>query len=254
MDCLPVILALRKGSHSPQLQPDAEAVNLGALEPGAKLSFLHVPGTETIAARTDGASRDVAKRVVGPSCTMVGRDRIRGFLHQHSWEATIDLFAADCNKFVARYASWTDDPSSEAVDAFSLASWNQVDLHLRSRAPKDCVHLHTQRPGEGSIPASTVRRRQSNFHSPHGCHCRLLEGPEGTIDGTAGANLSTSRIPQSAGHHGVSYGFPGRLRRNRLSAGAVLRAGGLPSWSTSTAQSSGAGRAQPDEGRASKTR
>jgi hypothetical protein len=124
-DCLPVILALRKGSHSPQLQADAESVSLGALEAGAKLSFLHVPGTEMIAAGTDGASRDGAKQVIGPSCTAIGRDKIRDFLHQHGWEATIDLFAADCNKFVARYASWTDEPNSEGIDAFSLASWNQ---------------------------------------------------------------------------------------------------------------------------------
>jgi hypothetical protein len=56
---------------------------------------------------------------------MVSRDRIRGFLHQHGWEATIGLFATDCNKFVARYATWTDEPNSKGVYAFSLASWNQ---------------------------------------------------------------------------------------------------------------------------------
>ncbi len=84
------------------------------MEAGAKLSFLYIPGTEMIAAGADGAPRDGAKRVVGPSCMMVGRDRIRGFLHQLGWEATIDLFVADSNKFVAQYASWTDEPNSEA--------------------------------------------------------------------------------------------------------------------------------------------
>jgi hypothetical protein len=124
-DCLPVILAMRKGSHSERLQADAEAVALGVLEAGAKASFLHVPGTEMIAAGTDGASREGAKRVLGPACTADGRTKIRAFLLSHGWEVTIDLFAADCNKFTPRYVSWTDEPNSEAVDAFSLASWNQ---------------------------------------------------------------------------------------------------------------------------------
>jgi hypothetical protein len=124
-DCLPVILAMRKGSKSRQLQSDAEAVAVGILEAGAKASFLHVPGTEMIAAGTDGASRDGAKRVVGPACTLQGRQKITEFLHRHGWKVTIDLFAADCNKFTGRYASWTDEPNSEAVDAFGLASWDQ---------------------------------------------------------------------------------------------------------------------------------
>ncbi len=54
-DCLPVVLAMRKGSHLERLQADAEAVALGILEAGAKASFLHVPGTDMIAAGTDGA-------------------------------------------------------------------------------------------------------------------------------------------------------------------------------------------------------
>jgi hypothetical protein len=124
-DCLPVILAMRKGSKSRQLQSDAEAVAVGILEAGARASFLHVPGTEMIAAGTDGASRDGAKRVIGPACTLQGRQKITEFLRQRGWEVTIDLFAADCNKFTDRYASWTDEPNSEAVDAFSLASWDQ---------------------------------------------------------------------------------------------------------------------------------
>ena len=61
-DCLPVILSLRKGSNSARLQTDSETVALGVLEAGAKASFLHIPGTEMIAAGTDGASRDGAKQ------------------------------------------------------------------------------------------------------------------------------------------------------------------------------------------------
>jgi hypothetical protein len=73
--------------------PDAETVALGILEAGAKASFLPVPGTEMIAAGTDGASRDWAKRVIGPACTAEGRARILAFLQLHGWEVTIELFA-----------------------------------------------------------------------------------------------------------------------------------------------------------------
>ena len=124
-DCLPVVLALRKGSHSTRLQADAEEVTLGLLEAGAKGSFLHIPGTEMVASGTDGASREGAQKVLGPYSTGVGREKISAFLALHGWKATIDLFAADSNKFTERYASWTDEPNSEVVDAFSLPSWDQ---------------------------------------------------------------------------------------------------------------------------------
>ena len=137
-DCLPVVIALRKGSHSARLQADAEAVTLGLLEAGAKGTFLHIPGTEMVAAGVDGASRDGAKSVIGPSCTPLGKAKILAFLELHGWTATIDLFAADCNKFTERYASWTDEPNSEAVDAFGMASWDQ------SRCP--CGQTHRETP------------------------------------------------------------------------------------------------------------
>ncbi len=125
-DCLPVILAKCKGSQSKQLQADSESVVVGLLEAEAKASYLPVPGgTEMVAAGTDGASRDGAKRVIGPACTQERRQKICDFLRKHGWKVTIDLFAADCSKFTDRYASWTDEPNSEAVDAFGLASWDK---------------------------------------------------------------------------------------------------------------------------------
>jgi hypothetical protein len=78
-----------------------------------------------VTAGTDGASREGAKNILGPSCTPAGREKILAFLAVHGWRATIDLFAADCNKFTERYASWTDEPNSEAVDALAMDSWNQ---------------------------------------------------------------------------------------------------------------------------------
>jgi hypothetical protein len=97
-------------------------VTFGLLEAGAKGTFLHIPGTEMVASGINGASRDQARNVISPYSTAVGRERLSAFLELHCWEATIDLFAADSNKFTKRYVSWTDEPNSEAVDALSLPS------------------------------------------------------------------------------------------------------------------------------------
>ncbi len=82
-DCLPVILAMRKGLHSERLQSDAKTVALGVLEVWAKASFLHIPGTEMVASGTGCASRDGAKHIVGPACTAEGKRKIRHFLLEH---------------------------------------------------------------------------------------------------------------------------------------------------------------------------
>ena len=124
-DCLPVTVAMRKGSPSPELQADAEYMALASLEAGCKSLYLHIPGTDMIAAGVDGASRDGAKRIVGPACSEEGRAKIRGLLEEHGWIITIDLFAATCNRMATRFASWTDEPESEAVDAFTLPSWDE---------------------------------------------------------------------------------------------------------------------------------
>ena len=124
-DCLPVVLAMRKGSQSPRLQADAEYMALTSLEAGCKSLYLHVPGTEMIAEGVDGAGRDGARRIVGPACSEQGRAKIRRVLAQHGWTITIDLFAATCNRLTDRFASWTDEPESEVVDAFTIPSWDQ---------------------------------------------------------------------------------------------------------------------------------
>ncbi len=53
---------------------------------------------------TDGASREGAQKVLGPHSTVVGRKKILAFLELHGWKATIDLFAADSNKFTEHYS------------------------------------------------------------------------------------------------------------------------------------------------------
>jgi hypothetical protein len=85
----------------------------------------------------DGAGRDGARRIIGPSCSSSTREAIRALCVQHGWRITIDLFAANCNKLVERFASWTDEPDSEVVDAFTIRSWNQ------SACKCGCFHRET---------------------------------------------------------------------------------------------------------------
>jgi hypothetical protein len=54
-----------------------------------------------------------------------------------TWVVTIDLFAAQSNAFLARFVSWTDEPNSDVVDAFTMRSWNQ------SRCPCGKDHRET---------------------------------------------------------------------------------------------------------------
>jgi hypothetical protein len=67
-DCLPVVLAMWKGSQSARLQADAEYMATAGLEAGASLLYLHVPETRMIEEGVDGASRAGAQKITGPAC------------------------------------------------------------------------------------------------------------------------------------------------------------------------------------------
>ncbi len=79
-DCLPMMLAMRKGSQSLKLQADSEYMATEGLESVATLMYLHVPGTRMIEEGVDRASKDGAKRIVGPSCSPSARAKIGEFL------------------------------------------------------------------------------------------------------------------------------------------------------------------------------
>jgi hypothetical protein len=124
-NCLSVIQAMKKGSGSEHLQKDAEYMAVAGLEAGAALLFLHVSGTRIIEEGVDGASREGARRITGATCTTRARATITELLRQNDWELSIVLLAANCNKMTERFASWTDEPGSEVVDAFTIPPWNQ---------------------------------------------------------------------------------------------------------------------------------
>ena len=73
----------------------------------------------------DGGSREGALRLAGHACASETRRQAKELLALHGWRVTVDLFTAQSNAMAARFVSWTDEPNSEHVDAFSLGSWNQ---------------------------------------------------------------------------------------------------------------------------------
>ncbi len=238
-DCLPVVQAMRKGSRSSQLQSDAEYMALASLEAGCKSLYLHVPGTDMIEQGVDGAGRDGARRIVGPACTEQARAKIRSVLAQHGWRITIDLFAAACNRFTARYASWTDEPESEAVDAFTVPSWDQSMC--------SCGRIHRETafffPPRG-LEKAVVRRAKSDgvkaaFLVPTSCKAGYWEA----LRGRAVAQLQldepaltsqTRRHPW--GHTPCSWRTSARLIMLRRRAGRSVKyedvgsLWGLSSW------------------------
>ena len=53
------------------------------------------------------------------------KELITRLLARNGWSITIDFFAEGSNRMAPRFASWTDEPESEAVDAFTVPSWSQ---------------------------------------------------------------------------------------------------------------------------------
>ena len=124
---------------------------------------LHMLGVQLIAEGVDGGSRERAKRLRGPAYTAWARRLLRDLLQEHGWRVTLDLFAAASNAFVERYVSWTDEPGSEAVDAFDLSSWNQT-LCVCGQFHRETLFVFPQRGLERAV----VRRAKSD--NVRGCY------------------------------------------------------------------------------------
>ncbi len=123
-DCAPALAGILKGSsRSPMLQSASIDVHKQCMAAGWSLMALHVSGERLIEEGVDDGSRTEAKRLQGPKCSARLREYIFRFCQDEGCEITIDLFASSCNRLVERFASWTKEPQSEAVDAFSMRSW-----------------------------------------------------------------------------------------------------------------------------------
>lgn len=84
---------------------------------------LHVSGQRLIEEGVDDGSRAGAKIIWGPKSSARLRAFVFAFCKEEGCAITIDFFASSCNALVERFASWTKEPMSEAVDAFSMRSW-----------------------------------------------------------------------------------------------------------------------------------
>ena len=123
-DCSPALSGLQKGSsRSSELQTASIDLHKQCYRAGWVPMFLHVSGERLIEEGVDNGSRAEARRIWGPKCSRVLRDFIFDFCKRQQCEITIDFFASSCNALVPRFASWSKEPGTEAVDAFSMRSW-----------------------------------------------------------------------------------------------------------------------------------
>ena len=123
-DCAPALAGIQKGSYrSPMLQAASIDVHKQCLAAGWIPMALHVSGQRLIEEGVDDGSRAGAKIIWGPKCSARLRSFVFSFCKEEGCAITIDFFASSCNALVERFASWTKEPMSEAVDAFSMRSW-----------------------------------------------------------------------------------------------------------------------------------
>ena len=125
-DCALALAGLRKGSNKPFVQRGSEIIHETCIECGFFPMFLHVSGQALIEIGIDDGSRAKVQSLQGPACTGELWTKIQVFANDlgHSWQPTIDMFAAACNARCRRFRSWTPDKGSEQVDAFALRSWD----------------------------------------------------------------------------------------------------------------------------------
>ena len=77
---------------------------------------------------------------------------------EHSWQPTIDMFAAACNARCRRFRSWTPDKGSEQVDAFALRSWDNSSCPGCKRWHRECGFYHVP----DCLADTVVRRARSD--------------------------------------------------------------------------------------------
>jgi hypothetical protein len=124
-DCVPVLAAIMKGSaRSPRLQAAAEAIHKACIPRGVVVRTLHVSREQLIEEGVDNGSRKHAQALRGPASSAKMRGIVAEFALEVGCPITIDLFASADNALCRRYAAWTDEPQAEAVDAFSMRSWD----------------------------------------------------------------------------------------------------------------------------------
>ena len=169
-DCAPALAGLSKGSsRSPQLQGASLSAHKQCHAVGWILMTIHVSGQRLIEEGVDDGSRLEAKRIRGPKTGALLRDFMAEFCRENGVELTIDFFASTGNAITPRFASWTQEPASEAVDAFSMRSW------------------------ESSVCPSCQRRHKETgfFFPPSGLESRVVM--RARSDGARGLFLVPSR-------------------------------------------------------------
>ena len=137
-DAVGALSAFRKGCGSSlTLQEAATQFNLQCAALGCEPLFLHAPGRDLVSEGVDGASRELADSLAGPSCSQALKNMIFSIAARHGWTITVDAFASFGNRVVERYFSEYAEPDSEAVDALAVTDWHS------SRCPS-CGSWHRE--------------------------------------------------------------------------------------------------------------
>jgi hypothetical protein len=124
-DCQSCLFDLQTGLKSSMIQYSSVQIANTCIVEGAFPYFLHVSGKWLIEEGLDDCSRRHAEQLRGQACNDEVRSRVRTFARRLGMELTIDFFfASSCNAMAARFMSWTEEPASERVDAFSAPSWD----------------------------------------------------------------------------------------------------------------------------------
>ena len=144
-DAEAAIAALRKGSSSAPMQSCALRFARLCAELDIDAVIHHVAGLQLIEEGVDGASRggdhfgDDANldSTLGPAVSPSLWSQICSALAIIGWRVTVDAFATESNRCVARFWSRFGEPGSEAVDALSVPDW-------RHSACPHCAGLHRE--------------------------------------------------------------------------------------------------------------
>ena len=105
-DAVWALSAYRKGwGSSLTLQGAATQLNLHCAALGCEPLFLHAPGSDLVSEGVDDASRELADRLAGPSCSQARNKMILPIAARHGWKLTVDAFASFGNRVVECYSS-----------------------------------------------------------------------------------------------------------------------------------------------------
>ena len=189
-DCLPVVLAMRKGSQSAQLQTDAEYMAEAGLEAGADLLYLHVPGTRMIegkSRRSFAGGREARRGARMHSTDEAGRRRVAARARLEDLHRPLRGQQQHVDGAVRLMDGRAGERGSGRVQNQLM---EPVRMSVRGAASRDMPNLPTHRAGASCVQTGKIRRSQGSLHSVNLIQGRILEGAAEPCDRSDAADRS----------------------------------------------------------------